>query len=193
MKVPNRQNRLQYMPSTIQHFPNFVVEIAYRNESPDRLVAGTNNKYFTATTSVQVQLGIEIFGNKNPANRQFWGIWGVRSLFGVGMVHRETTVDADGNEPSLDVQSAIPLCRPVHHSLELHLLSSYCASNCSCQSHHSLGDHSIGYSTINNDIKECSIVRDGGISCFFIHFKFSFWVSAAHKVMVRCLIGMTHK
>ena len=96
------------MPGTTQHFPNFVVEIGYRNESPDRLVADANDKYFTATTSVQAWLGIKIFDN-NPANRQFWGIWGVRSLFGIGMVHPETTTDANGNKACLDVQSAVPL------------------------------------------------------------------------------------
>ena len=109
MPVPNRQNRLQYMPGTTQHFPTFVVEIAYQNETPDRLAADANDKYFTAITSVQAWLGIKIFHNNNPANRQFWVIWGVRSLFGVGMVHRETTVDTNGNEACLDVESAVPL------------------------------------------------------------------------------------
>ena len=97
------------MPGTTQHFPTFVVEIGYRNQTPDRLVADANDKYFTDTTSVQAWLGIKIFDDNNPANRQFWGIWGVRSLFGVGMVIRETTTDANGNDACLDIQSVVPL------------------------------------------------------------------------------------
>jgi hypothetical protein len=109
MPAPNRQNRLRYMPGTTQHFPNFVIEIAYRNETPERFIEDANNKYFTATTSVQIWLGVKIFDDNNPASRQFWGIWGVRSLYGIGMAHRETTADANGNEACLKVQSAVPL------------------------------------------------------------------------------------
>ena len=105
MPVPTRQNGLQYMHGTTQHFPNFVVEVAYLNKTPERLVNDTNQKYFTAATLVQAWLGVKIFYDDVSARRQFWGIWGVRSLFGVGMVHRETTIDADGNEACLDVEA----------------------------------------------------------------------------------------
>jgi hypothetical protein len=93
------------MPGTTQHFPNLVVEVAYQNETPERLLSYANQKYFTAATSVQAWLGIKILHDNVPARRQFWGIGGVRSLFGVGMVHRETTIDANGNEVCLDVEA----------------------------------------------------------------------------------------
>jgi hypothetical protein len=74
-----------------------------------RLIEDASKKYFTATTSVQVWLGIKIFHDDNPTQRRFWGLWGVRSLFGVGMVHRETTANINGNEACLDVHSDVPL------------------------------------------------------------------------------------
>jgi len=47
------------MAGTTQHFPNVVVEVAYKNESPERLVSDANIKYFTVDTSVQVWLGVK--------------------------------------------------------------------------------------------------------------------------------------
>lgn len=92
------------MPGTTQHFPSFMVEVAYNNESPEQLISDANVKYFTVDTSVQVWLGIKIFHNDDPAERKFWAIWGVRSLFGVGMIHNATTIDGNGFEAMLNVE-----------------------------------------------------------------------------------------
>src|SRR5437762_9153803 len=106
MPAPTHQNQLQFMPGTTQHYPSFIVEVAYQNESPECLINDANQKYFTAATSVQAWLGVKIFHSAIPAHRQFWALWGVRSLFGVGMVHRETMVDVNGFESLLDVEGA---------------------------------------------------------------------------------------
>jgi hypothetical protein len=76
------------------------------------LLANATEKYFTAAISVQAWLGIKINDNVNPRFRTFWAGWGVRVAYGIGMVIRGTTTDANGNDAVLPVElpvNATPL------------------------------------------------------------------------------------
>ena len=113
----------KFMPSTAQHFPNFVVEIGYRNETSERLVADAKSKYFTVPPQCRHGSESRFLMTTILRTEISGGIWGTRSLFGVGMVHRETIVDGNGNEACLQRSIRCSSCRSVHHPLMLHLQS----------------------------------------------------------------------
>lgn len=103
MPPPTRQNGLMLMPGINKHYPSFVVEVAYKNETMERLLSDASEKYFTAVTSVRAWLGIKINDSTKPRLRTFWAARGVRAAHGIGMVIRDTTTDANGNDTVLPV------------------------------------------------------------------------------------------
>ena len=69
---------LKFLPDGVP-YPNIVVEVAVNHESPTKLMNDCQ-RYFTATTSVRLWIGVKYW----PANRKFWVGFAVRHPDGVG-------------------------------------------------------------------------------------------------------------
>lgn len=92
LPAPTPLNGLKYQPNTRKHYPTFVFEIAFTNESQNHLSTDANDKYFNADTSVQVWLGLKI----DRTNNLFWAGWGRRNANGTGLWLIEQTEDNRG-------------------------------------------------------------------------------------------------
>ena len=118
---PSRNNRLMFQPNSTTHYPSFVIEVAFTNETRNKLLDDASDKYFSVHTSIQCWLGVKIW----KGQRVFWSGWGVSAAGGQGLRIIEQTEDAQGmactfpvvlpaNTPALPGQFAIPSVHIYH-------------------------------------------------------------------------------
>jgi hypothetical protein len=94
---------------TQKHFPTVVVEAGYRNETRAQLTNDASTKYFHATTSVQLWIGLKVNHNNDPQRMTFFGIWGIRNATGMGLNEQEYFQDGNGTEIVYPIFSPNPL------------------------------------------------------------------------------------
>jgi hypothetical protein len=107
LPAPNRHNNLKIRPGSSSPYPTMVVEIAYQNESLERLLQDAEEKHLSPDTNVNVWLGIKV--NKNVTGFQFWSGWGRRKLIGHGLRLVEQTEDNNGESQFYNVNALAPI------------------------------------------------------------------------------------
>jgi hypothetical protein len=107
LPAPNRHNNLKIRPGCSSPYPTMVVEIAYQNESLERLLQDAEEKHLSPDTNVNVWLGIKV--NKSATGFQFWSGWGRRKRIGHGLRLVQQTEDHNGESQLYHVDAAEPI------------------------------------------------------------------------------------
>ena len=88
---PGRGNHLLSRPGKLSGYPTFVFEVAVSNEDRERLLTDAEDKYFAASTDVNVWCGVKV--KRTAAETFFWAGWGRRKEIGYGLFLMEQTED----------------------------------------------------------------------------------------------------